>query len=385
MNPQFRSPRSRTERAKAQFPGNFVSESGRRYYNPTLGRWLGRDPIEEKGGLHLYGFVGNNGVNNWDILGNQPGQSPSSGYQWELDYVDGDGNEVWTEYGSYGTPEVGQKGRSITVMSPVNASGGYSTSGGSIVATGVTFSVPVNGGINYGADGQMFIFGVGQVFDGSTLPAFGVNESPLNPPTPSRPPSSVNWWREGTSMGIGFLPIVGTFQSGIELISGIDYITGRQSNRWLAGVGVLAGVIPGGSGIVRGSLRGAERAAARAAAKDAARALGSITNPALRNLEARLAEHVLPLHGFESVADLGMKSRFGADVNVAQLIRDAAQGSFAFQESTGNFVRIVNAGREVGIDRATGSATTFYTVAVDVLGNLKTAHPGVPIVPKPGG
>ena len=42
---------------------------GRRYYNPSLGRWLGRDPIEEKGGLHLYGFVGNNGVNRWDVLG----------------------------------------------------------------------------------------------------------------------------------------------------------------------------------------------------------------------------------------------------------------------------------------------------------------------------
>ena len=42
---------------------------GRRYYNPQLGRWVGRDPIEEKGGLHLYGFVGNNGVNRWDMLG----------------------------------------------------------------------------------------------------------------------------------------------------------------------------------------------------------------------------------------------------------------------------------------------------------------------------
>lgn len=41
---------------------------GYRYYNPTLGRWLGRDPIAEKGGLHLYGFVGNNGVNRWDLL-----------------------------------------------------------------------------------------------------------------------------------------------------------------------------------------------------------------------------------------------------------------------------------------------------------------------------
>lgn len=31
---------------------------GYRYYNPEMGRWLNRDPIEEEGGLNLYGFVG---------------------------------------------------------------------------------------------------------------------------------------------------------------------------------------------------------------------------------------------------------------------------------------------------------------------------------------
>jgi RHS repeat-associated protein len=42
---------------------------GRRYYDPRNGRFLGRDPIEEAGGLNLYGFVGNSPVNRWDILG----------------------------------------------------------------------------------------------------------------------------------------------------------------------------------------------------------------------------------------------------------------------------------------------------------------------------
>ena len=31
--------------------------------------WLSRDPIGEEGGLNLYGFVGNDGVNRWDYLG----------------------------------------------------------------------------------------------------------------------------------------------------------------------------------------------------------------------------------------------------------------------------------------------------------------------------
>lgn len=45
---------------------------GCRYYNPALGRWLGRDPIEEKGGLSLYIFCSNDCINFWDILGNVP-------------------------------------------------------------------------------------------------------------------------------------------------------------------------------------------------------------------------------------------------------------------------------------------------------------------------
>jgi uncharacterized protein RhaS with RHS repeats len=40
-----------------------------RYYDPLTGRWPSRDPVEEEGGNNLYGFVGNDGVNNWDVLG----------------------------------------------------------------------------------------------------------------------------------------------------------------------------------------------------------------------------------------------------------------------------------------------------------------------------
>ena len=40
-----------------------------RYYDPLTGRWPSRDPIEERGGVNLYGFAGNDGVVNYDILG----------------------------------------------------------------------------------------------------------------------------------------------------------------------------------------------------------------------------------------------------------------------------------------------------------------------------
>jgi RHS repeat-associated protein len=42
---------------------------GYRYYLPKLGRWPSRDPIGERGGLNLYGFVGNDGANSTDYLG----------------------------------------------------------------------------------------------------------------------------------------------------------------------------------------------------------------------------------------------------------------------------------------------------------------------------
>jgi RHS repeat-associated protein len=42
---------------------------GYRYYDPVTGRWLSRDPIEERGGINLYGFVGNNSISTTDYLG----------------------------------------------------------------------------------------------------------------------------------------------------------------------------------------------------------------------------------------------------------------------------------------------------------------------------
>jgi uncharacterized protein RhaS with RHS repeats len=41
-----------------------------RYYSAKLGRFLNQDPIEEAGGINLYAFCGNDGVNRWDMLGN---------------------------------------------------------------------------------------------------------------------------------------------------------------------------------------------------------------------------------------------------------------------------------------------------------------------------
>ena len=63
---------------------------GYRYYDPETGRWPSRDPIGEMGGVNLYGFVGNDGVNRWDLFGLAEGQlynSPASAFKGAADDV----------------------------------------------------------------------------------------------------------------------------------------------------------------------------------------------------------------------------------------------------------------------------------------------------------
>jgi uncharacterized protein RhaS with RHS repeats len=46
-----------------------VTYYGYRYYDPVTGRWPLRDPIQERGGYNLYGFVGNAPLRHVDTLG----------------------------------------------------------------------------------------------------------------------------------------------------------------------------------------------------------------------------------------------------------------------------------------------------------------------------
>ena len=71
------------------------------------------------------------------------------------------------------------------------------------------------------------------------------------------------------------------------------------------------------------------------------------------------------------------KSLFGAGENVSALTR-AAESVTPVLQRGGNFERIVNAGRVIGVDRVTGQATSKYTVITNAAGELVTMFPGKP-------
>ena len=47
----------------------FVQCQAAAFYNPKMGRWTTRDPIEEEGGKNLYAFCANNPISLYDMLG----------------------------------------------------------------------------------------------------------------------------------------------------------------------------------------------------------------------------------------------------------------------------------------------------------------------------
>lgn len=39
------------------------------FYNPSTGRWISRDPVEEEGGKNLFAFLRNEAIHGWDAVG----------------------------------------------------------------------------------------------------------------------------------------------------------------------------------------------------------------------------------------------------------------------------------------------------------------------------
>ena len=139
-----------------------------RFYDPNLPRWLTQDPIQERGGFNLYGYIYNDPVNN----------------------IDTDGRFVTGVVGiatTAGTASSGGAGVTVSVT------GGSTVAGVGVgtVAVGVGSAVAVGGAIGYGAS-QLPVYGGGTVADfyGELIyEDFWPKPLPVVPPIPpTKPP-----------------------------------------------------------------------------------------------------------------------------------------------------------------------------------------------------
>lgn len=123
---------------KSRDPYTGLSYYGYRYYDPVTGRWPSRDPIEEKGGVNLFGMVGNDVVNAVDPLGLEVARKLNVG-DFDLVYSvmtnEGDmGDYLFRKIGRWGQPSS-------------HAFGFYRNEG-----TGVMSQVEIVGGLAGGAN-----------------------------------------------------------------------------------------------------------------------------------------------------------------------------------------------------------------------------------------
>jgi hypothetical protein len=110
---------------------------------------------------------------------------------------------------------------------------------------GVATSISINGGLQLMGSGTRPIVTpvsqsvAGQAYSGvSASPGAGSSFSGFG-------------FRDAASIGVGVLPGVGTLQSVVELVTGYDYIARQPANRWLAGIGLVAGLVPGGKAVTK--------------------------------------------------------------------------------------------------------------------------------------
>lgn len=90
-------------------------------------------------------------------------------------------------------------------------------------------------------------------------------------------------------------------------------------------------------------------------------------------------DHVMQRHtlgGQSEFPQYGGRSYFSDPTDIEDLVQGAND---APQTASGsNFYRTVDAGREIGWDRASGEMTSMYTVWTNADNVLQTAYPGVP-------
>jgi hypothetical protein len=108
----------------------------------------------------------------------------------------------------------------------------------------------------------------------------------------------------------------------------------------------------------------------------AAKGAPKLLNPGI-NVTEKGMQHVLERHIVNGIPEFAGKSKFTTGVNLQELIQQGTQMPMV-RQANGNFARTFDAGRAIGIDRATGQASSTVTIITGPNGNLITMFPGAP-------
>jgi RHS repeat-associated protein len=95
------------------------------------------------------------------------------------------------------------------------------------------------------------------------------------------------------------------------------------------------------------------------------------------NITQKGLTHTMRRHTVNDIGKYATKSKFSNPHEVSTLIKQSTHHPM-IPQAHGNFARIVDAGKNIGIDRVTGQPTSIYTVITGPNGNLITAFPGNP-------
>jgi len=147
--------------------------------------------------------------------------------------------------------------------------------------------------------------------------------------------------------------------------------------------GVAAGILSGalfvgtslmaGGGFICGILCGTTATTAVSQGDKIVGQTVRLLNPAIKITEKALTK-ISQIH--QGAYD-GTKSVFYEGENIVELIRGTTQNPMVTQIGD-KFARIVDIGRNIGIDRLTGQQTHMITVITNAANELITAYPGVP-------
>jgi len=114
----------------------------------------------------------------------------------------------------------------------------------------------------------------------------------------------------------------------------------------------------------------------RSAGDVVAKAAPKLLNPGI-NVTEQGMQHVLERHIVNGIPKFSGKSKFTTGVNIQELIQQGTQIPMV-RQANGNFARTFDASRAIGVDRATGQASSTLTIITKPNGNLVTMFPGSP-------